>query len=481
MSPPSGDEPDIRFAGAVGDDRESHQIEVSAATPSSGLPNGERVVKGWMQLAVRRRSHLVYDRGVSSVFTSTYHDTPDGRFARTGVALRRRVENGLSIWEVELPEAPGEVAFSEPGGPAEPPPLVADLLRGLLHERELVEVATLQTRRSAEDGPAAAEVHDEVEVLDGRRVVDRFDVEGEPQDPGLLVVGRRKRGEAPEDEPSALPHLQTMIRRQYDEILAHDPGTRLGSDPESLHKLRVAVRRLRAFLRVSRSILDREWTDELRAELKWLGGALGAVRDRDVLLIHIRAQAETLPSSDTAALGLIVEGIEREREAARAELLEAMSSPRYLELLGRIEIAGEAPRWNGVRRSVRRLAGKEFRKLERAIKALGAEPSDAELHGVRIRGKRARYAGELAEASVGKKASRFVTLAKRVQDVLGEHQDAVVADERLRELVLSQSNPQLALVAGRLIERQRERMLRARAEAPQTLRQLRRAGRKAWR
>ena len=95
-----------------------------------------------MQLAVRGRSHLVYDRGVSSVFTSTYHDTPDGRFARTGVALRRRVENGLSIWEVELPEAPGEVAFSEPGGPAEPPPLVADLLRGLLHERELVEVAT---------------------------------------------------------------------------------------------------------------------------------------------------------------------------------------------------------------------------------------------------------------------------------------------------------------------------------------------------
>ena len=342
-------------------------------------------------------------------------------------------------------------------------------------------MATLQTRRSEEDAPADAEVHDEVEVLDGRRVVDRFDVEGEPQDPGLLVVGRRKRRKAPGDKRSALPHLQTMIRLQYDEILAHDPGTRLGSDPESLHKLRVAVRRLRAFLRVSRPILDPEWTDELRTELKWLGGALGAVRDRDVLLIHLRAQAETLPSSDTAALGLIVDGIELERGAARAELLEAMSSPRYLELLGRIEIAGEAPRWHGVRRSARKLAGREFRKLERAIKALGAEPSDTELHGVRIRGKRARYAGELAEASVGKKARRFVVRAKRVQDVLGEHQDAVVADERLRELVLSQSNPQLALVAGRLIERQRERMLRARAEAPQTLRQLRRAGRKAWR
>src|SRR5256885_2535303 len=276
------------------------------------------MVKGWMQLAVRGRGHLVYDRRVSSVFTSTYHDTPDGRFARAGVALRRRVGTGLSLWEVELPEAPGEVAFSEPGGPAEPPPLVADLLRGLLHERELVEVATLQTRRSEEDGPADADVHDEVEVLDGRRVVDRFDVDGEPQDPGLLVVGRRKRGNAPGDKRSALPHLQTMIRRQYDEILAHDPGTRLGSDPESLHKLRVAVRRLRAFLRVSRPILDREWTDELRAELKWPAPAPRPLRDPDGLLMPIRAHAQTLPASGAGAPGLGVQSLQPAREAPRA-------------------------------------------------------------------------------------------------------------------------------------------------------------------
>jgi CHAD domain-containing protein len=417
---------------------------------------------------------------VSSVFTSTYHDTPDGRFARTGVALRRRVENGLSIWEVELPEAPGEVAFSEPGGPAEPPPLVADLLRGLLRERELVEVANLQTRRSFEDGSAEAEVHDEVEVLENRRVVERFDVEGEPRDPGLQVVRRRGRTKTP-GKQSALPHLQRMIRRQYEEILAHDPGTRLGNDPEALHKMRVAVRRLRAFLRVARPILDRGWTDELRAELKWLGRALGAGRDHDVLLIHVRAQAETLPTGDVAALGLIVEGIERQREASREEMLEALSSPRYLELLGRVELAGEAPRWNGKRRSVRRLAAAEFKKLERAIKALDPASSDTELHRLRVRGKRARYAGELAEAAVGKKARRFVGRAKNVQDVLGEHQDAVVADERLRELVQSRSNPQLALVAGRLVERQRRRMLLARDDAPKALEKLRRAGRKAWR
>jgi CHAD domain-containing protein len=272
-----------------------------------------------------------------------------------------------------------------------------------------------------------------------------------------------------------------MIRRQYDEILANDPGTRLGSDPEALHKMRVAVRRLRAFLRVARPILEREWTDELRAELKWLGRALGSVRDHDVLLIHVRAQAESLPAADVASLGLIVEGIERQREASRAEMLEALSSPRYLELLGRVELAGEAPHWNGTRRSVRELAAAEFKKLEHAIKALDPAPSNAELHSLRVRGKRARYAGELAEAAVGKEARRFVMRAKNVQDVLGEHQDAVVADERLREFVSSQNNPQLALVAGRLVDRERDRMLRARAKAPKALRQLRRAGRRAWR
>jgi CHAD domain-containing protein len=130
---------------------------------------------------------------------------------------------------------------------------------------------------------------------------------------------------------------------------------------------------------------------------------------------------------------------------------------------------------------VRKLAAAEFKKLERAIKTLDPVPSDSELHRLRVRGKRARYAGELAEAVVGKKAGRFVDRAKNVQDVLGEHQDAVVGDERIRELALSQSNPQLALVAGRLVERQRARMLRSRAKAPKALRKLRRAGRKAWR
>ena len=419
---------------------------------------------------------------MSGVFTSTYHDTPDGRFIRTGVSLRRRVENGLSIWEVELPEAPGEVALSEPGGPAEPPPLVADLLRGLLRGRELVEVATLQTRRS--EGDLGEAVHDEVAIMEDRHVVGSFEVNGEPKDPGLRVMRKRRRSSGPNiadlRKITALPYLQAMVREQYDEILAHDPGTRLGSDPEALHKFRVAVRRLRAVLRAARPILDRAWTDQLRDELAWLGRALGTVRDHDVLLEHIRSQAPTMAPAEQPSLERLADAIEKQREGARTELLEVLASPRYLELLGRVELAGESPRWNGRRRSVEKLAAKEFRKFERQLDRLAPDPSDAELHRLRVRGKRARYAGELAAPAVGKSAQKFVERAKRVQDVLGENQDAVVAEERLRQLIRAKRDPGIAFVAGRLIERQRLRTSKARRQAPKALRKLRKAGRKAW-
>jgi CHAD domain-containing protein len=269
-----------------------------------------------------------------------------------------------------------------------------------------------------------------------------------------------------------------MIQAQYREIVAHDPGTRLGTDPEALHKLRVAVRRLRTVLRVARPMLDRDAADELRAELAWLAGELGAVRDLDVLLSHLRRESKSMPIEDVAAMDQLLSAFEADREAARGELNAGLSSDRYLALLGKIELAADAPPWNGERRSLRKLASKEFRKLNTAVAALGPNPDDQALHRARVRGKRARYAAELAEPSVGKRASEFVARAKVFQDVIGEHQDAVVAEARLREL--ARKSADTAFVAGRLAERQRERRRHARAEAPKQWKKLRRAGRKAW-
>ena len=112
----------------------------------------------------------------------------------------------------------------------------------------------------------------------------------------------------------------------------------------------------------------------------------------------------------------------------------------------------------------------EGRKLQRAMRDV---ETDEALHDARIKAKRVRYAAEVAEDK------DVVARAKRFQDVVGEHQDAVFAEERLRSL----SEPATALVIGRLIERQRARRAAAArrrseglAKARQVARVIRAAG-----
>ena len=408
---------------------------------------------------------------MSRVFRSTYHDTEDRRLGRSGLSLRRRLENGASTWEVELPEAPGEVALAAPGGPVKPPQLIADLLRAVVSERTLVEVLTVRTRRSDE-------LIDQITVLEDGAVVGEFVRDGRNGDAGLDLLEAPPR-RSPGKTASPRERIKARLEEQYEEILAHDPGTRLGREPEAVHKFRVAVRRTRALLRSTRGMVDRVWADQLRAELGWLGRSLGGVRDLDVLLFTLRADAEALDADDRAAARRLLSQLSSERARARGELEQVLASGRYLTLLARLEEAAQEPRWAGAEQPVEELAAKEFRRLETAARALGKHPSDERLHKTRIRAKRARYAAEVAEPAVGKPARRLITRAREFQDVTGAHQDAVVAEQKLRELV--ESEPSIAFVAGRLVERQRERRRDARREIAPAWERLERAGRKAWR
>ena len=405
------------------------------------------------------------------VFRSTYHDTEDRRLGRSGLCLRRRLENGASTWEVELPEAPGEVALAAPGGPVKPPQPIADLLQAVLGERTLVEVLTVRTRRSDE-------LVDQITVLEDGAVVGEFVRDGRNGDAGLDLLEAPPR-RSPGKTASPRERIKARLEEQYEEILAHDPGTRLGREPEAVHKFRVAVRRTRALLRSTRGMVDRVWADQLRAELGWLGRSLGGVRDLDVLLFTLRADAEALDADDRAAARRLLSQLSGERARARGELEQVLASGRYLTLLARLEEAAQEPRWAGAEQPVEELAAKEFRRLETAARALGKHPSDERLHKTRIRAKRARYAAEVAEPAVGKPARRLITRAREFQDVTGAHQDAVVAEQKLRELV--ESEPSIAFVAGRLVERQRERRRDARREIAPAWERLERAGRKAWR
>jgi len=175
----------------------------------------------------------------------------------------------------------------------------------------------------------------------------------------------------------------------------------------------------------------------------------------------------------------IVTALGLERDEARQAMLAQLRTRRYRDLLGELERAARAPVLHTEQPPLAEIASGEFRRLRRAMAKLGRKPSDEALHRARIKGKRARYAAELAEATIGKPAARFIARAKEFQDVLGAHQDAIVAEAKIRDLA-ADAPRHVALVAGRLIERERERRRAARAELPRVWKKLKRAGKKAY-
>jgi CHAD domain-containing protein len=197
---------------------------------------------------------------------------------------------------------------------------------------------------------------------------------------------------------------------------------------------------------------------------------------------RLREEIDGLEPGERRAAGRFLQLLDEERDQARAALLEAMSEPRYDELLDRLEAAAAAPRAREGDVSLAAIAAAEFRKLRKAVKALPPDPTDDELHAVRIRGKRARYSAELAEGAAGKPARRFVQDAKRFQDVVGEHQDAVVAEECIRDLLgrTGSGSTQAHLAGGRLIERERIGRRVARAAFPEAWDALEKSGKRAW-
>jgi CHAD domain-containing protein len=274
-------------------------------------------------------------------------------------------------------------------------------------------------------------------------------------------------------EPGAA-RLREMLDAQRIALLAHDPGVRLGHDPENLHQHRVAARRARAFVRTVRGYLDPAWRRSLDAALRRLADATGPVRDLDVLLERLRDELERLDEIDHAAKALILQRLENERERARRGLFEALESRDYRFVLARLRLPpGLADGVDAI--PLERLAQKEFRRLARLVDRLGKRPDEDAVHRVRIALKRARYAAELA-APKGGLRKRFLADARVLQDLLGEHQDAVVAEERLRIASVDDTRTAAAFAAGRIAERQRLRRVQVQERLPAAWKRLRKSG-----
>ncbi|HEY5660120.1 MAG TPA: CHAD domain-containing protein [Gaiellaceae bacterium] len=399
--------------------------------------------------------------GSEASFTATYLDTADRRLTRAGIPLRRRVENGKSIWEARI----GDATVAAPGGPAKPPAELQRVLAALLRGDDVVQVARLRRGEN------------EVVLLDGQRVLASYD----DIDAALAeALEPPSEPAAPAKDAPAVEHLRAYLRAQLEAIERHDPAVRVGSDPEDLHKLRVAVRRSRAALREARSLLGDEQGRTLRDELKWLGGRLGPARDLDVLIARLRGEVTELENPDAASAAKIVAQLEDERAAAQRELLETLDSQRYADVLALLAQVVEAPPVAAGDISLARLTQREYRKLKRQVEALGAAASSDSLHRARIQAKRLRYATELSLRVLGKKGEGVVSAAKTFQDVVGAHQDAVVAEEYIRTAVRRSRGVGAGIAAGRLIERERARRVAARAGVPEAWNQLERRAKKIW-
>jgi len=274
--------------------------------------------------------------------------------------------------------------------------------------------------------------------------------------------------------------VQAAIANGTLRLVANDPAVRLGDDSEGVHQARVATRRLRSDLRTFRSVLDEEWSEPLRVELKWLGGLLGAVRDTEVLLERLEERVDGLPATDVDDGKQLLQLLTDRRAFERAELLDAMRSDRYLALLDALVAASRAPRFAGEIDEdddveLADFVRKPWRKLKKSVNALGDEPSDHELHRVRIHAKRARYAAEAVAAALGKKPRRFARKVADLQDVLGEHQDSVVAEAWLRE-----HRDAAPFVAGELVAMEHIAASAARDEWPEVWEKARAKKLRTW-
>jgi CHAD domain-containing protein len=248
--------------------------------------------------------------------------------------------------------------------------------------------------------------------------------------------------------------LRASLQAHVAALRSHAPNVSADRDPEELHDTRVAVRRLRALLRAARPLIDDARAEPLRGELGALGKRLGPARDADVLLAYLRAEMEGM---DEPGVDELLERAAAARIEAYVDARAALDDDGFERLLHKLDaFSASVVIRDG---SLDGLVAAQAKKLRKAMQDVS---SDEALHDARIKAKRVRYA---AEAAGDKQTAQR---AKRLQDVVGEHQDAVVADQRLRELV----DADTAILVGRLVERQAQRRRSSREALPKAWKKL---------
>jgi CHAD domain-containing protein len=236
-----------------------------------------------------------------------------------------------------------------------------------------------------------------------------------------------------------------MLRRFFERMLAREEDVRRAEDPEDVHQMRVATRRLRATLQVLEPIFDPEQISRFRRGLRRAAAALGTVRDYDVFLAALRSfQAEQSPQA--ALLDRVIATVERERAKARISMFEDLQSGRYARFKHAFAIFLTTPGADlaplpetGIPPRVRDIAGSIiWRRYEawRAFEVLVPQASSEQLHMARIAGKRLRYVLEAFADPLGPKSATALQQLADLQEHMGLLQDGATAHMHLANLGL---------------------------------------------
>ncbi|MGH7913287.1 MAG: CHAD domain-containing protein [Candidatus Binataceae bacterium] len=240
-------------------------------------------------------------------------------------------------------------------------------------------------------------------------------------------------------------------------------------DVEAVHRLRVATRRLRAALRMLREVAPGGEAESTADELGWLCGAIGAVRDLDVLAQVLEDRATHLEADFIRALAPLSDTIRRRRAIEQDRLAAALDSERYRGLIQRLAVIAPEPTADSA--TLDAVAARMVRPQLRAMLRGGAGLDEASppetLHRLRVRVKKLRYALEPMRAVGGKPVRRMLLHLERVQERVGMYHDAVAAAAWLRGWAAeSHDEPAAAMMAtGALIHcfERRIRRLHARS------------------
>ena len=256
-------------------------------------------------------------------------------------------------------------------------------------------------------------------------------------DPDSGAARRVKPG-----DPAALA-ITSALAAAVARLRAADPAAQNG-EAEGVHRLRTSARRLRSELRAFRDLVEPSWREALERELKWLGGALGQVRDLDILRNHFETAAKNKDDDESAALRPLFDALDARHETAMRAMRKALRSARCRRLFESLEQSAAYPPLRDeadepCRKVLPPLVKKSWKRLKKEAETLDADSADSAFHEVRKKAKRARYTAERIAPALGRhvpeEADRYIRLTTAVQDLLGEHQDMTVAIAEVENLL----------------------------------------------